>query len=198
MSITQLIAEGFQAALLPCSLILLVPGVAIAFASRAAFIPAVVSFAVAVSALSWVRFSARGGGFHPVVLAIAIIVGVLLLLLPLKVRLDWLSVTAGLLVGAASSELWKPCVGSEFGLLLTELPSRGYSGLFYMSIYVVCAMAPLCGLAAIHHLLPDWILEKAERIWAIGGAVILTALSVATAVGAHETLVARLFEWSVR
>lgn len=52
-------------------------------------------------------------------------------------------------------------------------------------------------LGAGHHLTPDWILEKLEPVWAVVGGVILSLLAVATAVGFHETLVARLFEWSI-
>lgn len=196
MSVTQLIAEGFQSALLPCSLILLVPGLAVALTSRAAFIPATASFTVAAIALSWARFSDRGGGFHPIVLAVAFALAAIILLVPLKVRLDVLAVAAGLLAGAASAELWRPCVGSEFGQLLNELPNRGYSGLALITVYLVCVLAPLIGLAAVHHLIPEWLLERAEPIWAIVGGVALAVMAFATAIGLHEDFISRLYLWS--
>lgn len=196
MSVTQLIAEGFQSALLPCSLILLVPGLAVALTARAAFIPASASFAVGAIALSWARFSDRGGGFHPIILAIAFALAAIILLVPLRARLDVLAVVAGLLTGAASAELWRPCVGSEFGQLLNELPSRGYSGLALIMVYLTCVLAPLAGLAAIHHLIPEWMLDRAEPAWAVIGGVVLAVLAFSTAIGLHEDFVSRLYLWS--
>ncbi len=84
-----------------------------------------------------------------------------------------------------------------YGELLNQLPARGYSGLGLQALYMLGTLSPLIALAAIHHLIPDWILEKLEPIWAVVGGTALALLSVATAVGLHDDLVGKLFEWSL-
>jgi hypothetical protein len=197
MSITGLLAEGFESALLACSLILLIPGAAVGLTARAAAVPAVASFSLGVLALSWVRFAGRGGDFPPLLVAGGLMLAAVLLMAPLVTRLDLAAIPAGLLAGGAAAELWLPCVGADFGHLLNELPDRGPSGLGLLALYLFGTLSPLIALAAVHHLTPDWILEKLEPIWAVVGGSLLALLSVATAVGLHDDLVGKLFEWSV-
>ncbi len=197
MSLFGLLAEGFESALLPCSLILLIPGAAAGLTARAAAIPAIASFSVAAVSLSWIRFADRGGGFSPLTIAAVLMAATILLLVPFISRLDLAAIAAGLLVGGAAAELWRPCVGAEYGELLNQLPARGYSGLGLQALYMLGTLSPLIALAAIHHLIPDWILEKLEPIWAVVGGTALALLSVATAVGLHDDLVGKLFEWSL-
>lgn len=197
MSITGLLAEGFESALLACSLILLIPGAAVGLTARAAAVPAIASFSFGVLALSWLRFADRGGDFRPLFVAGALMVATILLMVPLISRLDLAAIPAGLLAGGAAAELWLPCVGADFGHLLNELPDRGGSGLGLLALYLLGVLSPLIVLAAAHHLTPDWILEKLEPIWAVVGGTLLALLAVATAVGLHDDLVGKLFEWSV-
>ena len=197
MSVFPLLAEGFESALMACSLILLVPGAAVGLTARAAAIPAIASYAIGVLGLSWLRFSERGGDFSPLVIAVALMVATILLLVPLISRLDVAAVPAGLLAGGAAAELWRPCVGAEFGQLLNELPDRGLSGLGLLAIYLVGTLSPLIVLAALHHLVPDRILERLEPAWSVVGGTALALLSLATALGFHDELVGKLFEWSV-
>jgi len=193
-----LLAEGFEAAQLPCSLILLVTGIAVGMTARETAIPAIAAFSVAVLVFSWTRFSDRGAGWHALFAAIALIVAVVILFLPPVQRLDWVAVAAGLLVGFAAAELWLPCVGPEFGQLLMDLPNGGLSGMVVLAVYLAAVLSPVVILAGLHHLTPDWILDQAEPIWSIVGGFILTGLAVATALGYHETIIGWLFEWSVR
>ncbi len=197
MSIFSLLAEGFESALLACSLILLVPGAAVGLTARAAAIPAMASFSVGVLGLSWVRFADRGGGYSPLLIAAALMLATILLLVPFISRADLAAIPAGLLAGGAAAELWRPCVGAEYGQLLNELPERGYSGLGLQAVYLLGVLSPLVVLAAAHHLVPDWVLEKLEPIWAVVAGTGLALLALATAVGLHDDLVSKLFEWSV-
>lgn len=197
MSIFNLLAEGFESALLPCSLILLVPGAAVGLTARAAAIPAISGFFVGTLALSWIRFGGRGGDFHPAVAAALLLLAAVLLLVPLIDRLDLVAVASGLLAGAGSAELWKPCVGEWFGSLLDELPDRGMSGLALLTVFLIGTLSPLVVMAAAHHLTPDWILDRIEPYWAILGGAVLTVLAVATVAGLHDDVVGKLFEWSV-
>ncbi len=193
----MLLVEGFEAAILPCTLILLVPGLAAALTARETAIPALTGFCLAVLMFSWLRFSGAGAGWHPIIAAVALFIAVAMLLSPPISRLDLVALLGGALVGFAAAELWLPCVGAEFGLLLNELPTQGSSGLVSMAIYLVGALSPLLALGAIHHLTADWFLELVEPPLSIVGAALLVMLAVATAVGFHETMLASLFEWSL-
>lgn len=197
MSPSSLLAEGFESALIACSLIILIPGAAVGLTARAAAIPALAAYAIGVLALAWLRFSERGGDHSPLIVAAVLMVATVLLLVPLISRLDLAALPAGLLAGGATAELWVPCGGPELGLLLQELPGRGLSGLGWMALYLVGTLSPLAVLAALHHLTPDWILERLEPIWAIAGGLLLALLAVATAVGLHDDIVDRLVRWSV-
>jgi len=197
MDLLLLLAEGFEAAQLPCTLVLLVTGIAVGLTARETAIPATVAFGVSVLVFSWTRFSGRGAGWHVIFAAAALLIAVIILFVPPIQRLDWVAVTAGMLVGFAAAELWLPCVGPEFGSLLMNLPERGLSGMIPMGIYLLGALSPIVALAAIHHLIPDWILEQTEPIWSIVGGVILAGLAMATALGYHETIIGWLFNWSV-
>ncbi len=202
MSISALFGEGFEAALLSCSLVLLVPGAALALAARRAVIPGLAAFGVAVLALSWLRFSDRGGGYPDLLIAAVLALAVIAIAIPFIVTsfakdAELSSVPAGLLAGAAAAELWRPCVGAEFGVLLNELPDRGVSGFGLMGVYLIGALSPLVVLGAIDHLLPERILDKVETVWVAIGGGILALLAFATAFGLHESLISKLFEWSV-
>ncbi len=193
----MLLIEGFEAAILPCTLVLLVPGLAVALAARETALPALTGFSMAVLAFSWLRFSANGGGWHALISALALLVAVAILLAPPIANLDLVALLGGALAGFAAAELWLPCVGAEFGRLLTDLPTVGSSGLLSMAVYLLGALSPLLALGSIHHLTANWFLEIIEPPLSIVGALLLLALAVAAAVGFHETMVGRLFEWSV-
>lgn len=193
----MLLVEGFAAAILPCTLILLVPGLAVALTARETALPALTGFSLAVLAFSWLRFSGNGAGWPALISAVALLVAVGILLVPPISRLDLVALLGGALTGFAAAELWLPCVGAEFGALLTSLPDAGTAGIWSMALYLLGALSPLLALGSIHHLTADWFLEIIEPPLSIVGGLLMAALAVAVAVGYHETLVGRLFEWSV-
>ncbi len=197
MRLFLLLAEGFQSAQLPCTLVLLVTGIAVGFTARETAIPALASFWISVLLFSWARFSDRGADWHYLFAAIALLIAVVILFVPPIQRLDWVAVVAGLLVGYAASQLWLPCVGPEFGELLMDLPQLGLSGLILLGTFLIGTLSPILAFAALHHLIPDWVLERVEPIWAIVGGVVLAGMALATAVGYHTTIIGWLFNWSV-
>jgi len=193
----MLLLEGFESAILPCTLILLVPGLALALTARETALPALTAFSLAVLGFSWLRFTGNGAGWHPAVAGLALLIAVGILMAPPIWRLDLVALLGGALTGFAAAELWLPCVGSEFGNLLTELPDRGTGGLASLAVYLVGALSPLLVYGSLHHLTADHILEIIEPPLSIVGALVMTALAFAALTGAHDTLVGKLFEWSV-
>lgn len=197
MSALMLLIEGFTAAILPCTLILLVPGVAVSLTARETALPALTGFGLSVLAFSWLRFSGTGAGWPALVSALALLISVAILLVPPIQRLDLVALLGGALAGFAAAELWLPCVGAEFGSLLTRLPDAGTGGLVSLGVYLLGALSPLLALGAIHHLTANWFLEIIEPPLSVVGGLLLAGLAVAVVVGFHETVVGKLFEWSL-
>ena len=193
----QLLAEGLESAWLPCSLILLVPGIAAVLAAREELLFAGAGFALANLVLGWLRFSNRAGDWPLGVAAIALITATVVFFVPV-IRQKHVSATVGgLFAGGAAAELWEPCVGSEFGQLLGELPDRGVSGLALMAAYVLGLLAPVVGIAAIVKVFPESVLDRARGSLGIAGGAVLAAMAVSTAVGLHDDIVSKLIQWSL-
>ncbi len=201
MPVFSLFGEGFESALLTCSLILLIPGAAVGLtAGGKSAIPAMSAFWVGVLGLSWLRFSDRGGGFSNLVIAAGLLVAVVALVVPVIARADRAApgaTLAGLVAGGAAAELWRPCVGEHFGGLLNSLPERGLSGLWLMAVYLVGTLSPLIVVGALQQLAPESWRSRIDPIGAAVGGLLLGALALATALGLHEALVSQLFLWSV-
>ncbi len=193
----SLLFEGFEAAWLPCSLVLVVPGVAAAFAARDRLVPGMAGFAVAVPLLAWLRFSDRAGDFPVAVSAIALAIAAVLFLVPTALPEAPAAALAGFLTGAAAAELWEPCVGEQFGLLLNELPTTGVGGLARLALYLVGVLAPVGGFIALGRLLPPWLVDRLEGVLSLVGGALLALIAVGTAAGYHDDVVGRLVQWSV-
>lgn len=195
--VIELIFEGFESALLPCSLILLLPGVAVALAARQEATAAVLGFVPASVAVGWLRFSNRIDDPSPRFVALGLAAAIVLLLVPLVRRLDVVSAAGGALAGGAAAALWLPCVGEHFGNLLDDLPNRGVTGIVPFAFYLIGVMAPVALLAAVLHLIPGPFLLPVRPFMMVLGGVILGALALTAAVGLDDDLVGRLVELSL-
>jgi len=202
--VLALLIEGLESAWLPCSLILLVPGVAVLLASPDRVVTTTSSFFAASAALAWARFSERGGDWPIGLSAIALMSAAVLLLAPViddRAAAGWAArlraAVGGVLAGVASAELWEPCVGAEFGSLLNDLANRGLGGIVPTFAYVVGVLAPLIALASLIRLLPNRLIDPARTVMAVVGGAVLTVMAVATAIGFHDELVDRLIRSSL-
>ena len=193
----NLLLEGFSAAWLPCSLVLLVPGAAALLASREQLFPAAAGFTVGAVFASWVRFSDRGGDWPVAYAAVALAVATVLFLVPLVSAERALAAIAGTLAGGAAAELWEPCVGPEFGQLLNSLPGDGILGLGKLVVFMIGVLAPLAGLAALLKLTPEGVMDYARAGLSVFGGSVLAVIAVAAAIGLHDDVVGQLFQWSL-
>ncbi len=192
-----LLLEGFESALLPCSLIILIPAAAAAIAARDDLVPALSGFFGAAVLLSWLRFSDRGGDWPIGIAAMALIIAAVLFTVPFIANRSASAAVAGAFSGAAAAQLWEPCVGAEFGSLLNDLPTTGASGLGLMVVFLLGVTSPVIGLVALLKLMPEWILDYAQTALSIVGATVLAVMAVATAAGLHDDVVGQLIRWSV-
>lgn len=192
-----LLLEGFSAAWLPCSLVLLVPGLAATIGGRIQPVLALAGFAPALVLASWLRFSDRGGDWPTLVTAAILGLSALALALPVDRLRGPATVSGGVFAGGAAAALWEPCVGPEFGLLLTTLPDRGPDGLALMAVYGLGVLAPLAAAAAAIKLVPEWMLYYGERVMNVVGATALGVMAATVAVGLHDEVIGQLFRWSL-
>ncbi len=196
--IVDLLIEGFESAFLPCSFVLLVPGAAALLASRQESSSAFGGFFVGLVALSFLRFSGRGGEFPTLLVALMLAAAVVLLAIPIVRRLNIVTGTGGLLVGAAAGVLWEPCVGLHFAELLNDLPDRGVPvGVILLTTYIIGVVAPLIALAAALYLIPNSTLILIRPVMLVVGCGILAILAMATAAGFSDDVIGKLVELSV-
>lgn len=192
----ELLYEGFGAALLPCALALLVPGVAVALAARQESTPAVAGFAAATLAGSWVLLSGRTERPSLALVTLVIAAAIFALVMPFLRRIDLVSGVGGALAGAAFAALWAPCPGPELATLITELPARSVSGLALLAAYLIGMLAPLFFLTGVLHLIPSPMLFPVRPFMLVFGASVLGILALLVAVGLHDDLISRLAVWS--
>lgn len=196
--IIELVVEGFESALLPCSFVVLVPGAAAVIASRQESTSAFVGFVVGLMGLAFFRFSGRGGDLPVGIVALLFAVAVVLLAIPLVRRLNIVTGSGGLLVGGAAGALWEPCVGLQFADLLNTLPERSPAiGVALLTSYVLGVLAPLIALAAALYLIPNPTLILARPVMLVVGCGTLAILALATAAGFSDDVIGKLVELSV-
>ncbi len=187
-----LLVEGFSSALLPCSLTLAVPALAVAFASRTESTAGLIGFAASLLGFSWLRFSDRAEELPRLTIAALLAVGTVVVVLPVIRRLDAVSALGGLLVGIAAAALWEPCVGAEFGGLLDDLPTRGGLGMAMFAIYLAGVTAPIIAAGIALHFVPDVITLPIRPVMLVSGVVVLTALAFTVAIGQQDQILAQL------
>ena len=196
--ILDLLIEGFESALLPCSFVVLVPGAAVVIASRQESTSAFVGFFVGLIALSFWRFSGRGDAVSTTLVALMLAAAVVLVAIPLVRRLNIVTGAGGLLVGAAAGVLWEPCVAIHFADLLNGLPDRApVVGVALLAIYVVGVVAPLLAVASVLYLIPNPTLILARPVMLVVGCGTLAIIALATAAGFSDDIIGRLVELSV-
>ncbi len=191
-----LLLEGFESALLPCSLVVLVPGAAVGLASRQESTPGLLGFAAAMIVFAWLRFAGHVEAFDRATIAGLLAVGLVMIVLPVVRRLDVVSGLGGFLVGVAASALWEPCVGAQFGSLLDDLPTRGPTGFALTAVYLVGVGAPIIAAGAVLHLIPDPVTLPARPLMLLIGGGTLAVLSLGVAAGVHDELIGRLVDLS--
>lgn len=193
----SLLLEGFESAFFPCTLVLLLPGLLAAITARQESTAALAGFGFVALLIGWARFSARLDDPSNGVIALTLVGAAVVLVLPLIRRIDLVSAIGGGLAGFAAAALWLPCVGSEFGSLLGELPTRGPAGLVLMTSYVIGLLAPLIIVGAILHIIPNGMLLPVRPFMMTVGAAALLLLAAATAIGSIDRLISQLVAWSI-
>ena len=201
----ELALEGVRAAVLPCSLALLVPGVVLAFTAGRRAPIALAGYLTAVAVTAWaliVRLPAGPGRSAVGLLAAGWVVGFGLVVVararPLGTRRGAVGTfgLAGALVGWTATLLWLPCVGSAFGVLLDTAHLAPVAALPGALVHLLGVCLPLVALAALPVAVPRTagLLDRRPTVWA--GALAAAALIVTLGLGAYQDLLGLLLRVS--
>lgn len=193
----SLLVEGFRSALLPCSLVLIVPGTAAVLAARGRTFAMASVFAVAAIVTAWLRFAGRAADWPPWISALGLAAGALMLVVADDGRRAAVAHgIAAAVIGAATAELWEPCRGEALDPLLAGLAERGPAGGLELALYVLAAVSPVAAVAIALRLVPERLDEVARSSLALVGGTALSVFAIAVAAGYHDEVTAQLSRWS--
>ena len=188
--------EGVGAIGVACTLVMLVPAVALVLVARKARLTVALSYALGAALLTWARAAGHwnvelSGPAVPV--AAVLVAGAFVLAYRAK-RPAALSATgAGVLAGALAGWLWRPCVGPKLGDILNSADTEGVATLGMMLVYAAGALLPALLLAVAPHALPATKRFLDRLPVAILGGAVGAAYAITLATGRYDDLIGELY-----
>jgi hypothetical protein len=190
-------AEAIGDLALPCTLTLVIPGVAASLSARSNPLAVALSSAVGMTAIGWLRITGQIASQPTVWVAVG--VGLLVLvgfgaLHATETRPAQRS-TAGAVVGGSAAAIWTPCVGEELGAILNRGVDDPIGVLlpFVAFIVGISTVAIAVALARIAFEPPARLTRAMSMVGTVAGAGIALLL----ASGVYSDVVARLVIWSL-
>jgi len=188
--------EGVGAIGVACTLVMLVPAVALVLVARKARLTVALFYVIGAALLTWARAAGHwdvelSGAAVPVAAVLAAAVFVIAYLA--KGPLSLAATGAGAVAGGLAGWLWQPCVGPKLGEILNNTNTEAARTLGLMLVYMVGALLPALLLAVLPHALPATkrFLDRLP-VAAVGGAV-GAAYAITLATGRYDDLVGELY-----
>ena len=188
--------EGVGAIGVACTLVMLVPAVALVLVARKARLTVALFYVMGAALLTWARAAGHWdveltGAAVPVAAVLA--AGVFVIAYLAKGRLSLSATGAGAVAGALAGWLWQPCVGPKLGEILNNTGTEAARTLGLMLVYMVGALLPALLLAVLPHALPATkrFLDRLP-VAAVGGAI-GAAYAITLATGRYDDLVGELY-----
>ena len=188
--------EGAAAIGVACTLVMLVPAVALVLVSRKARLTVALFYALGATLLTWARAAGHwevelSGAAAPV--AAVLVAGAFVLAFRAKGPLSLAATGAGAVAGALAGWLWRPCVGPRLGDILNTVDTEGARTLGMMLVYMLGALLPALLLAVLPHALPSTkrFLDRLPVV-VVGGAV-GAAYAITLATGRYDDLIGELY-----
>jgi hypothetical protein len=194
-------AEAVRATTQPCTLLLLIPPLAMAVITKGRWAPfaaicigAVLGgwlFIANVVALSTAQLQLSG-------LLVAAAIGVVVVA-PTMPQVAWAATSSAETAAAGGVAFvatlwWRPCVGTELGAILTAARSGVVGQLGGVTAYMLGALVPVLAAVLVIRVIHPSATNARRASWVAGGIGIATA--GALAIGRHDTLVTALTRWS--
>ena len=188
--------EGVGAIGVACTLVMLVPAVALVLVARKARLTVAVFYALGAALLTWARAAGHwqvelSGAAVPVAAVLA--AGAFVFAYRAKRPASLSATGAGVVAGALAGWLWRPCVGPKLGDILNTVDTEGVRTLGMMLVYMLGALLPALLLAVLPHALPGTkrFLDRLPAV-AVGGAV-GAAYAITLATGRYDDLIGELY-----
>ncbi len=171
--------EGIESLRLPCSWVLLIPGIAVVVFGRRRTPLVVAVFAATAMFVAWLRFAgwwfAAPHGATQIALGLLIVAGA---------GLAWhkdAGVYDGLvagIAGLAAAWTWIPCVGPELGEILNGSRTDPFQHIGGTVAFLLGQFLPFVLIAAIGVLLPTFAKRLEHRAVVTAGAILLTLVGM--------------------
>ena len=188
--------EGVGAIGIACTLVMLVPAVALVLVARKARLAVALFYVLGATLLTWARAAGHwdvelSGAAVPLAAVLAAAVFVLAFWAKGPVSLS--ATRAGAVAGALAGWLWRPCVGPKLGEILSNTDAEAARTLGLMLVYMLGALLPALLLAVLPHAVPPTkrFLDRLP-VTAVGGAI-GAAYAVTLATGRYDDLVGELY-----
>lgn len=187
--------EGVGEVVLPCSLGLLLPGVAAVLLGWWRSTLAAAVYAAAAALAAWLRaadmLALNGEWFLALILAIAIA----------SAWVAWRSlagiVVSASLLGVFAGSTWRPCVGDRLASVLNNAPNDPLAELPPMVVYVAGVTLVLVGLALLPLVWPQLRVNR-PRVAPAVGSIVAAIILLATLFGAYGTVLSEFAQLTVR
>jgi cytochrome c biogenesis protein CcdA len=172
--VISLLIEGIESLRLPCSWVLLIPGIAITVFGRRRSPLVVATFALAAMVVAWLRFSgwwfAVPDGAVQILLGFSIIVSA-----GAAWRLDRgaFDVLAAAITGIAAAWTWIPCVGPHLGNVLNGSRTEPFEHIGGTIAFLAGQFLPFILVAALGVAAPALQQRLEHRAIISAGAVLL-------------------------
>ena len=188
--------EGVGAISIACTLVVLVPAVALVLVSRRARLVVTLYYVLGAALLGWAR---AAGHWHvelrgaAVPMAAVLAAGAFVAGYLARKPSSALATGSGIVAGGLAGWLWQPCVGPRLGDILNNADTEGARTLALMAVYVLGSLLPALLLAVTPHAVPaaDRWLSRLPAV-ALGGAV-GAAYAVTLAAGRYDDLIGELY-----
>ena len=193
MNLSGLLTEGIESLRLPCTWVLLIPGVAVMLFGRRRTPLVTASFIAAALGIVWLRWSGNWfavpeGGIQ-IALGVVIIAGA-----AIAWKLDR-GVTDGLsagITGGAAAWAWIPCVGPDLGGLLNSDWDTPITNLPATAAFMLGQFLPFILLAAAGVLAPQIAKKLEHRTVITAGAILIGLIGLAFVTQQFDDLASEL------
>ena len=189
--------EGVGSIGVACTLAALAPAVALVLVARKARLTVALCYLVGVALLTWARASGHWdvelSGAVMFLASAALVAGVFVLAWRARRPASLAAIGSGMVGGALTGWLWRPCVGPKLGEILNSTDTEAARTLGLMLVYMAGALLPAVLLAVLPHAVPATkrFLDRLP-VAAIGGAVGV-AYAVTLATGRYDDIVGELY-----
>lgn len=192
--------EGVEAIAQACTLVVLLPGLAMVLVARRGRLTLAVCYTVFAAVLMWAQaaqhwsLASRGA----IVVPLGVLVAATFAAARSAQRADQRRlIAAGVVGGALAGWMWLPCVGTQLGDILNNATTQGPRTLALMIVYTVGALLPVLLIALLSHAAPageKFLNHRAVEVVGLGFGALY---AITVAIGRYDDLVGELYRISV-